>query len=231
MPSPRRTAPHIADPSSNDHTNDHPNCPDSDSNRPPNSPFVRAAPVPNKGMGVIATQALTAGTYVGTYPGRLYTLDSYAARLDSGRTTSKFAVDFYKPGASGKARDGYVLDPGNGQGEIKQKYAGFVAPLVNEPGPRELPNLVWVWNLPSHTLEFWTSRHVAAGAELLACYGTEGEYPREYCTSCVSRRRSVEQPLHVILRPWASPVPYHRVGAEGVRRAILWARSAALTSV
>lgn len=190
----------------------------------PNSPFVRAVPVPGKGLGVVATRDLPAGTYVGTYPGRLYSLDAYASRLDSGRTTSKFAVDFYKPDASGRARDGYVLDPGTGRGEVRPKYADWVAPLVNEPGPAELPNLVWVWNLPSHALEFWTSKAVPAGAELLACYGTEGEYPRGYCTSCVTRQRSVELPLHVILRPWAAPVPYHRVGAVGVRRAIQWAR-------
>ena len=113
-----------------------------------------------------------------------------------------------------------MLDPGEGSG-IRAKHARALAPRINEPSPRQRPNLTWVWNLPRHAMEFWTTRDVRAGDELLACYGVEGGYRRGYCTSCVGRAKgAVEPELHVVTARGLCPVSYSSLGDRGVRRAI-----------
>lgn len=173
-----------------------------------------------KGAGVVATRDIPAFTMIGAYPGERYTLAEYQKRVDQGHTDGKFAVDFWKPDANGTARSGYVLDPGAPDGTLLPRFAHAVAPLVNEPGERGAPSLVWVWNLPKYRMEHWTRVPVKRGQELTLCYGTGGGYDRSYRTSCVSRPGEVEPQLHVVAVPGGRPVPFSSLGSRGVRAAL-----------
>lgn len=173
-----------------------------------------------KGWGVKARRDLAAFTMVAVYPGERLTAKQYENKRVQGVSDGKFAVDFWKPDTNGIVRTGYVIDPGNSRGELLPRFSGAVAPLVNEPGPRASPNLVWVWNLPRYRLELWTLKPVRRGEELTVCYGTGGGYVRDYHTSCVSRPGEVEPELHVVTRPGARPVSYSSLGNAGVRAAV-----------
>ncbi len=165
------------------------------------------ARVRGKGLGVVADEDLPAMTRVATYPGPLFSAREYERRVRSGKSTGTYAVDFYAPGRDGLPKSGWVLDPGTASG-LRGPCRSALAPRVNEPSRRQRPNLMWVWNLPRHALEFWTTRPVRRGRELLACYGTEGNYPRAYGTCCT--RAGVEPELHVVAAPGKRPVPYSR---------------------
>ena len=176
------------------------------------------AQVKRKGLGVVALADIPASTRVATYPGPLWSVEAYESRHARGLTDGTYAVDFYKPGPEGDAMSGWVLDPGEGSG-ICARHAHALAPRINEPSRGQRPNLMWVWNLPRHAMEFWTTRGVRAGEELLACYGVGGGYRRSYCTSCVGSQ-TVEPELHVVTARGRQPVPYSSLGDRGVRRAI-----------
>lgn len=171
-----------------------------------------------KGQGVVATRDIPAWTLVGPYPGLRTTHPRFATRRDQGHTTGKYAVDFWKPDKNGRAKTGYVMDPGNGEGTLSPQFADAVTPMVNEPDVTP-PNLVWVWNLPKYRMEHWTVVPVRKGEELTICYGTGGGYERDYSTVCVSHP-GVEPQLHVVATPGARPVPYGALGNAGVQRAI-----------
>jgi len=171
-----------------------------------------------KGTGLVAKRDLPAFTALGPYPGELLTSRQHAKRRDAGLTDSKFAVDYWRPNANG-VRSGYVIDPGTAAGTLHPRFSAAVAPLVNEPGLKGTPNVIWIWNLPKDRLELWTSRAVRQGEELTVCYGTDGGYARSYRTACVARQGQVEPELHVITRPRAKPVPYSSLGNAGVRAA------------
>ncbi len=172
-------------------------------------PVVAAvAPIPNKGQGVVALRDVPPWTFVGVYPGRVLTDAQYDQRVRRGLTTTTYAVEHLVPG--------HVLDPGAGRG-LDPAWRTAIAPRINEPGPTQRPNVVWVWNLPASRVEMWTFRSVRAGTELTACYGVDGGYRRRYCTSCVSGKSTnklrtntrVEPLLHIIDRPGGLPRPVH----------------------
>lgn len=162
--------------------------------------FVEVRDMPGKGRGVVARRDIPAWTLVGPYPGVRYTMTEYDQRHSAGKTTAKFVVDYWKSDRLGRINTRYVIDPGDGAGGVLPAFAAAVAPLVNEPPPGEAPNLVWVWNFARRRIEFWTAVPVRRGQELTVCYGTEGNYPRTYKTSCT--RRGVEPYLHVITSRW-----------------------------
>lgn len=175
------------------------------------------------GQGVVAARAIPAFTLVAPYPGRRFTLAEHEKRMRSGKTTGTYAIAFYKPDKTHVARTNYVIDPEGADGKLKASLAGSAGPLVNEPGPGQRPNLVWVWNLPRYRLELWTARAVARGEELVVCYGNGGDYERGYATSCAAAdggQAPGEPELHVVAAPSAAPVPYSALGNAGVRRAL-----------
>lgn len=173
-----------------------------------------------KGRGVVAARDLPAFTMIGPYPGHRYTVAQHDARRAAGLTDSKYAVDFWRPTKAGAIRQGYIVDPGTENGDLKPEFQAAVTPLLNEPGPRGSPNVIWVWNLPRYRLEMWTFVPVAAGSELTICYGTGGGYSRSYLTACVGDRQALVEPqLHVVTRAGARPVPYQQLGDAGVRAA------------
>lgn len=147
---------------------------------------ARLARVPGKGLGLIARRDLAPHTRVGVYGGKVYTAAQHRRMLADGVTTGKYAIDFYARGPRGGVRDGYIMDPGLGDG-VHPSHRKLLAPFINEPGPDEEPNVVWVRNysVPRGQMELRTTRHVRRGQELLACYGSS--YPRTYRTSCVRR--------------------------------------------
>ena len=183
---------------------------------------VAIVSVPRKGLGVVATRAIPAWRCVASYPGKLYATDVYARRLRAGLTNGFYAVEFVKlDRLRGRLRRGYVIDPGAPGGGVLPDYARAPALRINEPSRGQVPNVAWVWNLPRGTLEFWTTRDVAAGEELLACYGVDGGYQRGYCTPCTGRRRqAIEPELHVVIEPAGRPVPYSTLGSAGVSAAL-----------
>lgn len=183
------------------------------------SRLVAVTPMKGKGVGVLAKRDIPAFTMVGPYPGERFTMRAYHKRRSAGVTDGKFAVDFWRPEASGIAREGYVVDPGDRAGNLRPRFQGAVAPLVNEPGHSGRPNLIWVWNLPKYRLEQWTFRPVRRGEELTLCYGNDGGYSRSYKTACQSRPGEVEPELHVVTRPGAKPVAWSAMGPADVQAA------------
>lgn len=177
---------------------------------PPDAPFATVGPVAGKGVGVVAVRDLPPWTFVGVYGGRVLTDAQYADRVRRRLTTATYAVQHL-------GKPGHVVDPGtvrDGRPALAGPWAKAIAPRINEPGPCQRPNLVWVWNAPASRIELWTFRAVRAGRELTVCYGVDGSYPRHYCTSCVGGRRGgrqgrnprVEPYMHVIERPGGTPV-------------------------
>lgn len=181
--------------------------------------YVRCTPVRGKGRGVVAVRDIPAYTMVAPYPGYLLSNAEYTRRLDAHLTTPTYVVAFYKATPSGVLNTKYVLDPGGPDGRLLPEFTGAVAPLINEPGPRDAPNVMWVWNLPKSRMEVWTTRLVTAGEEVVMCYGTGGGYRRGYATSCVTRP-CVEPELHVVTKPRMRPVPYSSVGMQGLQKAL-----------
>lgn len=170
---------------------------------------VKLAPVAGKGVGVVATGDLPAWTFIAAYPGRVLTAAQYDHRVRRGLTTPAYAVEYFSPG--------HVLDPGGPNGTLLPAYRTALAPRINEPGPGQRPNVVWVWNFPARRIDMWTFRPVRAGHELTVCYGTSGDYPRSYCTPCAiatasatatSRPAPIEPVVHVIRRAGEVPRPY-----------------------
>lgn len=185
---------------------------------------VRATHSGKKGLGVFASRDLPAFAFVAAYPGRYMTRAQHSKLIDAGLATGRYAISFYRPDKNGVVRSNYIVDPGSPDGTVAAEFRGHAAPFVNEPPVSKAPNLVWVWNLPSHRMEYWTLRAVRRGEELTACYGTGGGYLRSYQTSCVVRQGEVEPVLHVLISRGSKPVPYTDLGNAGVRRAVLGLR-------
>ena len=132
-----------------------------------------------KGLGVVALVDIPAWTPVGPYPGKMYSTKQYEVHMQSGRCHDEYAIEFWDVLPDGSLDYKYIVDPFV-EKVLDPRYA-CVAPYVNEPDTTG-PNLVWVWNLPKHRTELWTSRAITAGTELTACYGLS--YSRKYTTAC-----------------------------------------------
>ena len=156
--------------------------------------------IAGKGLGLVARRALPAHTRIGVYGGKVYTGKEHEHLTGSGATTGKYAIDFYKRSRDGKARGGYIMDPGVGN-VMHPTHSNVLAAFINEPASDQVPNVVWVRNYTSNTMELWTTRAVRAGDEVTVCYGTD--YPRKYKTPCTS------QPgfLHYVSQSVTRPVP------------------------
>lgn len=163
---------------------------------------VKLAAVPGKGLGLVARRDLPAHTRVGVYGGKVYPAARHRQLTDAGDTTGKYAADFYQKGPDGKAKDGYIMDPGSGNG-MHPSHANVLAAFINEPASGQSPNVVWVRNYAAATerLELWTSKPVRRGDELTACYG--GKYPRTYATPCTSKPGF----MHYVNAARRTPVP------------------------
>lgn len=142
--------------------------------------------VGGKGLGLVARRALPAHTRVGVYGGKVFGEREHQRLTDSGLTTGKYAVDFFRRsrGAGGGVREGYLMDPGAADG-MHPRHANVLAAFINEPGAGQVPNTVWVRNYDEDVLELWTSGAVARGEELTVCYAAA--YPRAYKTPCTSK--------------------------------------------
>jgi len=156
--------------------------------------------IPGKGLGLVARRDLPANTRIGVYGGKVFTARAHERLAKSGATTGKYAVDFFRRDARGRVRDGYIMEPGLGDG-MHPRHANVLAAFINEPAEGQTPNVVWVRNLSDHVMELWTVAAVPKGAELTACYGDM--YPRQYSTPC-TRRPGV---LHTWQRGMKAPKP------------------------
>lgn len=143
---------------------------------------VRLASVPGKGLGLVARKALKKGTRIGVYGGEVFGAAEHRRLVSRGMTTGKYAVLHYSPTSRGSGlRGGYVMDPAvNGH----DTHANVLAAFINEPAEGEDANTVWAFR-KGGSQELWTTRDVAPGEELTACYGTS--YKRAYKTSCTRR--------------------------------------------
>lgn len=140
--------------------------------------------IPGKGLGLVARKALPAHTRVGVYGGKVFSAAEHQRLTDSGVTTGKYAVDFFRRTKDGKVRDDYIMDPGV-KNVMHPTHANVLAAFINEPAVGQVPNVVWVRNYKDGTMELWTTHAVPAGQELTACYGTD--YERGYRTPCTSK--------------------------------------------
>ena len=182
-----------------------------------------------RGMGVFALTEIPEMTFIGPYPGRVYSDAAYDEAKKMKLTTGEYGLDFWmprpvarntavvagRPNRQVRARrpnigytyeydDGWVIDPADGKGNIMPRFINAVAPYINEPGRQEQSNMYWVYNIPRHRVEFWTSEKIKKGDELLLCYGTT--YDRSYETSCNSKNNP-QYALHFIYDDDSSESP------------------------
>lgn len=154
--------------------------------------------IPGKGLGLVARRDLPAHTIIGMYAGQVYRSQDHQRLVKNGLADAKYTIDFFKHMPDGRVDAGYIMDPAN---EMKKKHSNVLAAFINEPSDRQRPNVVWVRNYDSNTMQLWTMRPVKKGEELTACYGAE--YPRRYTTSCTRR----PQFLHFYRRGMVRPQP------------------------
>lgn len=156
--------------------------------------------ISGKGLGLVARRALPAHTRIGVYGGKVYSASEHEQLTGSGATTGKYAIDFYKRSRDGKPRGGYIMDPGV-RNIMHPTHANVLAAFINEPASHQVPNVVWVRNYESDTMELWTTRAVRAGEEVTVCYGAD--YPRKYKTPCTSQGGF----LHYVSESVPRPMP------------------------
>lgn len=125
-----------------------------------------------------------AATYVGTYPGEIYTSDTWEEELErrverSGtKVPQTYAMDFfhYRPEDGSVAGD-LVIDPSDDTGmHVAPQYAHHLTPYMNEPSGQQdkkhgHPNCFWVRNFARNRWEVWTRVPLRPEAELTLCYG------------------------------------------------------------
>ncbi len=154
--------------------------------------------ITGKGLGLVARRALPAHTRIGVYGGKVYSSSEHEQLTGSGATTGKYAIEFYKRSSNGRARGGYIMDPGVGN-VMHPTHANVLAAFINEPAVDQVPNVVWVRNYTTNTMELWTTRAVRAGEEVTVCYGDE--YPRKYKTPCTARPGHLHYVSDSVTRP------------------------------
>ena len=136
-----------------------------------------------KMKGVVASRDLPRGTYIGTYQGDvvpLITIDEWilAYQVTFGTTYKTASNKMLMYGLESHASDEYIYLPTDRFGNIKRKYKDCLSLYVNEPGPGESYNIVWVINETNDKVYFFTSDHILKGQELLTTYGDV--YNRNY---------------------------------------------------
>lgn len=125
-----------------------------------------------KGWGVFAKKDIAENTKLLLYPGIVY------KSKDSSVKDSTYAWAFYMvygtPGHQ-KLDDNFTIDAGDIHGQVM--YENSFAPFVNEPDKGTRPNVAPVMNLTrrigseaSPALEYWTTKPIKAGEEILICY-------------------------------------------------------------
>jgi len=132
--------------------------------------------------GVVASTDLPRGTYIGTYKGdrvSLTTVDEWirSFRMTFGASYSTAANKVLKF-AMETENDKYFILPTDRFGNVKRKYKDCKPLYINEPGPGESYNIVWIFDDINDQVHFYTFKHVSKGQELLTAYGSV--YDRDY---------------------------------------------------
>lgn len=138
---------------------------------------VSLARLDGKGWGLVARKRLPSHTPIGTYAGQVYRAADYHRAFTAAQ--AKYAIDFFVRGPRGRVDTGYIMDPSS---QIRRKRANVLAAFINEPTVGQRPNVVWVRNYESGTMQLWTMRPVRRGEEVSTCYGPG--YARTYKTPC-----------------------------------------------
>ena len=153
------------------------------------------------GFGVYAARDIPGWVQLLVYPGRAYyNRDWNAAFKDrrTGRTDRAYAIGFFRQRPDNTIRRDLTLDPSpvhDGR-VVDIRYRKFCGPYVNEPGPGESANAVWVLDVPAQKLCLYSFEGgIRRGQEVMACYGPG--YPRSYQSACTgtARRRPVKSSL------------------------------------
>lgn len=177
------------------------------------NPSVAIRQVGGKGLGVVAQDDIHAWTFIGVYPGKTFTTKQHQARKAKGIATDEYAIEFWTGTKGEKIDFDFIRDPRENGTWIRPEYAHAIAPHMNEPGPTDRPNVVWVWNFPKKRMEFWTKDPVPKGEEITICYGQH--YGREYKTACTEA--AVEPQRYAIAKPaQKAPQPYSDVVPDDV---------------
>jgi len=151
---------------------------------PEENKYAKIASVPGKGQGVLATRDIPAGVRIALYPGTVVHGDDWP------QTPEARMYTMYQPWVTqqtNKELETYVITPGNAKGRLLKQFQHAIGPRINEPGPGESPNVVYVHNLAATParIEVWTSAPVPAGREILACYGSSfGKRPYNVNPAC-----------------------------------------------
>lgn len=168
---------------------------------------VDGKPSDPRGLRVVADAPIPANRYLDTYPGKMYHEDDHTRLVKKGTRVSTYAWGAFKVNPDGEVDRGWTLDPATVvNGAVRLDARGHVAPFVNEPGPRQVPNAYWVYNLREGTVELWSWKRIKAGDEVLACYGPDYERAG-YTSACQSKK--VQPVLHVLWDPRrTTPEPF-----------------------
>lgn len=158
---------------------------------------------------LVARKALPAHTFVAAYPGWVYHKSAFAAMVATGVRSTKYTVDMFGMRPDGDMEFSWVVDPTNGVNRVAPQFKTALAPFANEPSPGAVANMRWVWNLVDGTVEYWTSRAVKAGEELLICYGTQ--YQRNYGVGCARDNKDmfIVRPDQAQPQVWSDSMRHH----------------------
>lgn len=134
------------------------------------------------GWGLFAKRRIAPWQPLCVYPGRVFYNREWNLKFRNMRRT--YAMGFFRVRPNGTIRRDVTIDPSpDNDGNMVDPAFDYKGPYVNEPsGPGEVPNAVWVVDVPAHKVMLYSYEHgIDPGQEVLACYG-DG-YPRVAYTS------------------------------------------------
>jgi hypothetical protein len=169
----------------------------------------------NRGKKVVTTKKVSRWTFVGVYPGRVYTKQQHKQYVKRHLLNDMYALDMFKLKYSRKGGGMRyldttfdIIDPSLGK-DIDPMFAKAFPCRLNEPGKGAVSNCVFVYNLIDERIEVWTDIDIPANTELTICYGES--YPRHWISSCSAatiqaRAYIVKRDTNPIQRPGFVPI-------------------------
>ncbi len=133
--------------------------------------------------GVVATRDLPTGEYIGFYPGKDIHDNVIESWILSYQITFSVKYDtamekILRYCMQSSLGERYCLIPTDPLGNVRREYRNSAPLFVNEPGPGEDYNVVWVREHETGKLHFYIFRPIPKGSELLTGYGDS--YDRSY---------------------------------------------------
>ena len=128
--------------------------------------------------------ALECSLYIGTYPGHRRSREEnalkvsrYAVRHSVDEKTALQKIAAYSLSLK-KIDPGYLLDPTDDEGNLRQEFIPYIVCYLNEPPPGHPAKSVFVYNRPRCRYEVWLLQSVEQDEEIFLYYGKN--YLRDY---------------------------------------------------